>query len=58
MFQANEVPYKEYTPKPEADAAWQNFKDYYWEHHSLMNGDDEHVEDLSDRFILALRSDF
>ena len=51
-------PYKEYTPSPEAAAAWQAFKGYYSEHHVLMDGDDEHAEELKKRLIAVVRSGF
>ena len=51
-------PYKEYNPSPAAEMAWQSFKEYYSEHHILMDGDDEHAEELQKRLIALLRTDF
>jgi len=38
--------------------AWQAFKEYYSEHHVLMDGDDEHAVALKQRLIVVLQSDF
>ena len=58
LLRTTRRPYKEYAPCPEAAAAWQAFKGYYSEHHVLMDGDDEHAEELKKKLIVVLQSDF